>query len=120
MNTAYKALLAGMLAIVFAGPALAHGGGSGAGPNHGGYYGSGIDGGVTVWANSRGQYGWNGAVYYGSPVRHAPAYGLPRTYGHGPQWYHQQGRGVSKAYRIGYRNGRHDARKHRHHRGCHH
>lgn len=120
MNTAYKTLLAGMLAIVFAGPALAHGGGSVSASYYNGYQASGLNGGITVWGNSHGQAGWSGAITYGAPVYYAPAYGPPPVQAYGPRYYHGPGRGHAKAYRKGYRHGRHDARHHGHRKGRHH
>jgi hypothetical protein len=112
MKTAYKALLAGILAIVFAGPALAHGTGQTVGVYYNGYYGNGLSGNVSVWGNSYGQSGWSGSLNYGSSIAYAPVYVVPPPHAHGPACYHQPRRGYGKAYRKGYKHGRRDARHH--------
>jgi hypothetical protein len=60
MNIAYKALLAGVLAIVFTGPAIAHDAREGA-----------WAGGLTVAVTPRGQLAWSGGLAYGPVVAYA-------------------------------------------------
>ena len=63
MNTAYKTLLAGMLAIVFSGPALAH---------HSGQSSSGWTGGATIVLQPDGQVHVGGSIGYALNAVHAP------------------------------------------------
>lgn len=120
MNTAYKALLAGMLAIVFSGPALAHGGGPQGGSYYNGAYPAGISGGVSVWGNSQGQTGWTGSLSIGAGVVYAPVYAVPVGVVHVPGGHYPPGHGYKKAYRKGYKHGQRDARLHRQGHGRHH
>ena len=61
MNIAYKALFAGMLAMVFTGPAIAHD------ARHGAW-----TGGVTVAVTPAGELAWSGGLAYGPLVSYAP------------------------------------------------
>ena len=64
MNIAYKALLAGVLAIVFTGPAIAHEAREGA-----------WTGGLTVAVTPTGELAWSGGLAYGPVVAYAaPSY----------------------------------------------
>jgi hypothetical protein len=60
MNTAYKALFAGMLAMVFTGPAIAHDAREGA-----------WTGGVTVAVTPTGELAWGGGLAYRPVVAYA-------------------------------------------------
>ena len=66
MNRAYKALFAGMLCIVFTGPAIAHD-----------PYGGSWSDGVSVAVTPHGDLAWSGGLNYGPalayPVRHVVA-----------------------------------------------
>ena len=71
MNTAYKTLLAGMLAIVFSGPALAH---------HSGHSSSGWIGGASVVLQPNGQVHVGGSIGYAfntGYIAHQPVHYVP-------------------------------------------
>jgi hypothetical protein len=104
MNRAYKALFAGMLCIVFTGPAIAHHAPTAT-----------WSGGLTVAVTPRGELAWGGGLAYGPvfvrPARQAvvvaapypgPACGHP-AHRHHP--VHHRGRGYWK---------RHHRHHHRH------
>ena len=63
MNTAYKTLLAGMLTIVFSGPALAH---------QSGQTNSGWSGGATIVLQPDGQVHVGGSIGYAVNAVYAP------------------------------------------------
>ena len=105
MNTAYKTLLAGMLAIVFSGPALAH---------SSGHPGSGWSGGAAIVLQPDGRVDVNAAIGYTvnavypgyRPAHYAP---VPRHVTHPvcrhPSHYRPTGRHGHKHHKK--RHGRH-------------
>ena len=103
-------LLIGLICLSVSTVAPAHQRGHG-----GGSYGP--HGGVSVWGDSWGNYGWTGSLNYGwssGPYRghvHGPACGYaPR---HRGAW----GKGYRKGFKHGYRAGHHGHRGHRGHHG---
>lgn len=97
MNTAYRTLFAGMLAIVFCGTALAH-------ERHHGEW----SGGVTIAVAPGGELSWYGGLAYGPelayPVRRAA---VPRAY-RVPMCHHP-----SHRHPVAYRHGHRHGKKHR-------
>jgi hypothetical protein len=126
MNAAYKTLLAGVMALVFCGPALAHGPANPGSYVTIGYGNAGLAGNVTVWGNSAGQTAWSGSLTVGTgPYSYyAPAYvtvAPPPVYRpvyYGPRYYGPRAAGYPRAYRNGYKKGY--GRGGRHAKGHHH
>lgn len=105
MKIAHKALFAGMLAMLFTGPAIAHDTRDGA-----------WTGGVTVAVTPAGELAWSGGLAYGpvvayaaQPVVVAPQPAYRAVCGHPSHWRH------AAQYR-GHRKGKHHRHTHpRHH-----
>ena len=115
MNIAYQTLFAGMLAVVFSGPAVAHD-----------YHGGNWSGGLTVAVTPGGHLSVGGALGYG-PVVALPAprvayvdHGYRPACRHPSHGYHRGYRG-ERGYGRGHGRHHHDAyrphrgRKHRRH-----
>ncbi|MGD2128127.1 MAG: hypothetical protein PVJ33_00445 [Lysobacterales bacterium] len=115
MRASYTTLLAGVLALVFCGTAIAH---------DSGYYqpsaGGQLSGTVVVWSVGQGYSGWSGSLSYGLPPGYRPGYiaWAPHRHVQGcrhPGHFAPPRHGYERAYRKGYRDGHRNGRGHSHH-----
>lgn len=106
MKASYMTLLAGVLALVFCGTAIAHDSGY-----YDAYSGAHWSGNVIVWSGGQGYGGWSGNLSYGTPPGYLPGYiaWAPHRHVQGcrhPSHFAGAGRAYPEAYRKGYRDGR--------------
>ena len=106
MKASYSTLLAGILALVFCGTAIAHDSGYYSAPATTNGYGS-----IVIWSNGQGALGWSANLGLGVPLGYAQGYVAWAPHQHlagcrHPSHFALPPHANPRAYRKGYREGR--------------
>lgn len=109
MKASYTTLLAGVLALVFCGTAIAHDSGYHQPPATGQLSGT-----VVLWSGGQGYTGWSGSLSYGLPPGYQPGYIAWAPHRHlracrHPSHFAPPRYGQERAYRNGHRDRHHNS-----------